>query len=259
MRDELVRLSVADNSKFEVIPLGFDLSAFSVSAPVRREMREALRAELGIPTNARVVTLIARLVPIKRVDRFLHIASGLCDPPDIRFLVVGDGELREQLRASADALALGERLVWAGFRRDMPAVCFASDIVVLTSDNEGTPVSLIEAQAAGVPVVTTNVGGAPSVVSDGVTGFLVPSSESRLGARLRALLASTALSAGTSHADRLRCAAQFGLGRLSADLDHLYGDQLARHGSFTGPSRRGPAACPRPLGRTPGRGTPEPP
>ena len=96
MRDELVRLGVADNSKFEVIPLGFDLSAFSVSAPVRREMREALLSRAGHRYHARVVTLIARLVPIKRVDCFLYIASGLCDPPDIRFLVVGDGELREQ-------------------------------------------------------------------------------------------------------------------------------------------------------------------
>ena len=72
------------------------------------------------------------------------------------------------------AAALGDRLVWAGFRRDIPDVCFASDVVMLTSDNEGTPVSLIEAQAAAVPVIATDVGGVRSVVRDGETGRLAP-------------------------------------------------------------------------------------
>ena len=100
-----------------------------------------------------MVALVARLVPIKRVDRFLRMARHLDDLPDVVFLVVGDGELRDELRESAEARALGDHLVWAGMRRDVPDVCFASDVVVLTSDNEGTPVSLIEAEAAAVPVV----------------------------------------------------------------------------------------------------------
>ncbi len=117
-----------------------------------------------------VVTLIARLVPIKRVDRFLAVARQLAARANVRFVVVGDGELREELASSDDAARLGERLVWAGFRRDIPDVCFASDVVMLTSDNEGTPVSLIEAQAAAVPVVATDVGGVRSVVHDGEGG-----------------------------------------------------------------------------------------
>src|SRR5581483_1739741 len=100
-----------------------------------------------IPQDAWLVTLIARLVPIKRVDRFLRVASQLAERHDVHFLVVGDGELRDELRGTPEARSLGERVTWAGFRRDIPDVCFASDVVVLTSDNEGTPVSLIEAQA----------------------------------------------------------------------------------------------------------------
>ncbi len=103
VRDELVAMDVAPASKFEVVPLGFDLSPFTVNGAVRQEMRDALRAELGIPSEARVVTLIARLVPIKRVDRFLRVAAALRDLQDVRFLIVGDGELRDQLRSSPDA------------------------------------------------------------------------------------------------------------------------------------------------------------
>jgi glycosyltransferase involved in cell wall biosynthesis len=77
----------------------------------------------------------------------------------VTLLIVGDGELRERLQASAEAQSLGERLVWAGFRRHLPDVYFASDVAVQTSDNEGTPVALIEAQAGGVPMVSTAVGG----------------------------------------------------------------------------------------------------
>ena len=110
VRDELVAMHVAPASKFEVVPLGFDLSPFTVNGAVRQEMRDALRAELGIPSEARVVTLIARLVPIKRVDRFLRVAAALGDLRDVRFLVVGDGELRDQLRRSVPAQRLGERL-----------------------------------------------------------------------------------------------------------------------------------------------------
>ncbi len=93
--------------------------------------------------------------------------------PGVHFLVVGDGELRDQLRASSEARALDGRLTWAGFRTDIPDICFASDAVVLTSDNEGTPVSLIEARAAGTPVVATRVGGVASVVGEDDAGFIV--------------------------------------------------------------------------------------
>ena len=87
------------------------------------------------------MTLVARLVPIKRVDRFLRVAARLDGNAGVRFLVVGDGVDRERLRASTEARTLADRVVWTGFRRDMPDVYFASDVVVLTSDNEGTPVA----------------------------------------------------------------------------------------------------------------------
>jgi glycosyltransferase involved in cell wall biosynthesis len=180
VRDELVGLGVADAGRFTVVPLGFDLSAFVVGAAERSGRRDLLRRELGIPRDAQLVTLIARLVPIKRVDRFLRIAVDLASRrPNVHFLVVGDGELRDELQASREAIGLDGRLIWAGFRRDIPDICFASDAVVLTSDNEGTPVSLIEARAAGTPVVATRVGGVATVIKDGDGGFVVEPGDER--------------------------------------------------------------------------------
>jgi glycosyltransferase involved in cell wall biosynthesis len=222
VRDELVALGVARPERFEVIDLGFDLTPFQVTDQERRRRRVQLRAELGIPDDAHVVTLIARLVAIKRVDRFLRLAGVLSDRDDVRLLVVGDGDLRDRLRASEEAVQLGSQLVWTGFRHDIPAVCFASDVVVLTSDNEGTPVSLIEAQAAGTPVVSTRVGGVATVVRDGVTGFVVDTGdESAFVRAVSQILDDPPLGArlgraGSQHAQR------FALDALVARIDGLY-------------------------------------
>ena len=225
VRDELVALGVAPADRFAIVALGFDLAPFTVDGSVRERAREALRAELGIPADARVVTLVARLVPIKRVDRFLRLAGTLRDVPRTHFLIVGDGELRESLQQSADARALRDRLVWAGFRSDMPAVYFASDIVVQTSDNEGTPVSLIEAQAAGVPVVSTRVGGTGSAVGD--ARLLAPADDEQgLSKAARSLLENQQLAAASAAAGRDRVLASFNLARLLSDVDSLYRGSL---------------------------------
>jgi glycosyltransferase involved in cell wall biosynthesis len=220
--DDLVRLRVAPRSRIEVIPLGFDLSPFQVEGEERAARAKAVRLELGVPEGVPLVTLIARLVPIKRVDRFLRIAALIARRPDVHFAIVGDGEMRETLQALPVSPDLRERLVWAGFRRDIPDVCFASDVVVLTSDNEGTPVSLIEAQAAGVPVVSTRVGGAATVVRNGVSGSLVMTDDVPAFAQavLDTLDGGTAESMG--RAGREHVIQSFSLGRLVNDMDALY-------------------------------------
>ena len=225
VRDDLVGLGVAPPEKFEVVRLGLDLSAFSDDGD-RAARRAAVRAQWGVGGDEDVVTLVARLVPIKRVDRFLEAAALLADRPNTRFVVVGDGELREELQASEPARALGERLVWAGFRRDMPDVCLASDAVALTSDNEGTPVSLIEAQAAATPVVSTNVGGVRSVVLDGETGYLADE-PADLAARIRGLLDDPERARAMAARGREHVLATFGIERLVDDLDQLYRRLLA--------------------------------
>lgn len=222
VRDDLVALGVAPSEQFTVVPLGFDLARFTDDAG-RAKRRSALRQDWGIGADEQVVTLIARLVPIKRVDRFLRVARLLAERSEARFVVVGDGELRDELKGSADALALGRRLIWAGFRRDMPDVCFASDVVVLTSDNEGTPVSLIEAQAAAVPVVSTDVGGVRSAVLDQRTGFVTASEDDRAMAdAIGGILDDPARAQTVGAGGRAHALSIFSMGRLVAELDALY-------------------------------------
>jgi glycosyltransferase involved in cell wall biosynthesis len=220
VRDELVALGVAPAERFEVVRLGLDLGRFVVGEQERAARGARLRAALGIPAHAQVVTLVARLVPIKRVDRFLAIAQRIAaEREDVWFLVVGDGELGDELRA----LPQPEHTVWAGFQRDMPAVCFASDVVVLTSDNEGTPVSLIEAQAAGVPVVSTRVGGAATVVAPGSGALASADDLDGFAGAVRAVLERDA-PVGDPRAHVLET---FSLDRLVSDVDDLYRRLLA--------------------------------
>jgi glycosyltransferase involved in cell wall biosynthesis len=231
VRDDLVSLGVAPARRFEVIRLGFDLSQFSAAPDERARRRDRLRAELGIPADLRLITLVARLVPIKRVDRFLRIARALAGRPDVHFLIVGDGELRHELGGSPEARALSSRVTWAGFRADMPDVYFASDVVVLTSDNEGTPVSLIEALAAGVPVVSSRVGGVPSVVRDGHTGFTAAAEdEDRLGRSVGRLLDHPELARGLADRGREHALAQFSIDGLVSRTDRLYRELLQAAG-----------------------------
>ena len=227
VRDDLVGLGVAPAVQFDVVPLGFELGRF-LDDDDRAGRRNRLRAEWGVGADEQVVTLVARLVPIKRVDRFLRLARALAHRPGVRFVIAGDGELRDRLTGSDDARALGERLVWAGFRRDMPDVCFASDVIVLTSDNEGTPVSLIEAQAAAVPVVGTAVGGVASAVRDGVTGLVAAvDAEDTLAAHVARLLDDPDLAARLGAAGREHASTAHRIERLVDDHDRLYRRLLA--------------------------------
>jgi glycosyltransferase involved in cell wall biosynthesis len=232
VRDELIAMGIAPADRFEVIPLGFDLGRFDLPENARLSARARIRADLSLSESNVVVTLIGRLVPIKRIDRFLRMAAELRELEGVEFLVVGDGELRDELKSSAEALVLGDQLHWLGFRRDIPEILAASDVVVLTSDNEGTPVSLIEAQAAGVPVVATNVGGVSSAVLDGETGRVVSATdEAALASAVRGILETPDRGGGMGASGRRHALRSFTLDRLVNDIDALYRDLLKARGA----------------------------
>lgn len=228
VREDLVRLGVAPAERIIVVALGLDLAA-PADDRERDARRAALRRQWGLCDEDEVITLVGRLVPIKRVDRFLEVAGRLLDRPRARFVVVGDGELRAALTTSPAARALGDRLVWTGFRRDIADVCFASDVVALTSDNEGTPVSLIEALAAATAVVSTDVGGVRSVVRHEQTGLLAARDDpDGLAQAIRRLLDDPAWAARMAGAGRAEVLGHFRLERLVDDLDALYRRLLDR-------------------------------
>lgn len=173
LRDELVNVyHVSRAEKTVVLPLGLDLGRFA-ETPRRAG---TFRASYSIPDDAPLVAVVGRLVPIKNHDLFLRAALRLHEMrPDARLMIIGDGELREGLEAQVDALGLRQSVIFTGWIKDLAPVYSDLDAVVISSLNEGTPVSLIEAMAAGCPVVSTAVGGVPDLLKGGQLGLLVPS------------------------------------------------------------------------------------
>jgi glycosyltransferase involved in cell wall biosynthesis len=229
VRDDLLARGVGKPEQWHVIPVGLELEAFQVPEPERVRARDTLRFELGIDPEVVVITAIARLAEVKRLDRLLRIAARCADLPHMRFLIVGAGPLDRALRAQADALGLGERVIWTGYRTDVDAVCFASDLVTLTSDNEGTPTSAIEAHAAGLPVLAMKVGGVAEVVRDGETGLLVDAGdEAAFEARLRELIADPARRHELGERGRAHVFARFSRDRMLSDTRALYEELLQR-------------------------------
>jgi glycosyltransferase involved in cell wall biosynthesis len=192
--DDLVRLRIADRSRFRVIPIGLDLEPFVLADA---EAGAAFREESGATADDVLLTFVGRLAPIKRVDVLLRAvarARGLGAP--VRLTIVGDGELRPALERLARDLGIAEHVYFAGYREDMVTVAVAADVAVLSSDNEGTPVALIEAAAAATPAATTGVGGVADVVTV-ETGLVVPPGDSD---RLYSELLTNPAGAGTPRA-----------------------------------------------------------
>jgi glycosyltransferase involved in cell wall biosynthesis len=220
LKADLVEMGIAAPEKIEVVPLGMNLDALRAAAPRRGE----LRAELGLGAEEPLVGVVGRLVPIKNHRLFLEAARSMVDSGNpAHFAVVGDGGLRDSLRNLAAELGIAERVHFLGWRKDMVPVYAALDLLALTSDNEGTPVAVIEAMAAGVPVAATAVGGVPDVVRDGETGRLVPAGDSRSMCRawLNALgdKRETARMCGRAREDAEE---RFGRERMLSAMSRLY-------------------------------------
>jgi glycosyltransferase involved in cell wall biosynthesis len=219
VRDDLVRLGVARPERIRVIPLGLELAHLACPLP-----RGELRREAGIPQDAPLVGMVGRLVPIKDVPTFLRAARLVRDAKKtVRFALVGDGEERPALERLAAELGLLGAVTFAGWRSDLRPVYGDLDVVVNASHNEGTPVALIEAMAAGRPVVATRVGGTPDLLGSGERGRLVPAGEPE--ALARAVLETLDDPQGAcarSLAARAHVLHRHSLERLVGDVDALY-------------------------------------
>jgi glycosyltransferase involved in cell wall biosynthesis len=228
IRDELLDLGIGRPDQWRVIPVGLDLHDLLTLDVDRVRARQAL----GLPQTGSVVGIVGRLVPIKDHVTFLDAAARIAhDRSDVTFVVVGGGELRSELEVRARHL-LGDRCRFLGWVMDLTTLYAALDLVVLASRNEGTPVALIEAGAAGKPVVATRVGGVADVVQDGKTGLLVPPGDpAAVAAGISALLDDPARARALGEAARGEANARFTIERLADDLTRLYGELLARKAS----------------------------
>ena len=221
IRDELLALRIGRPSQFHVMPLGLDLTRFlAIERPSGQ-----LRARLCLAPEVPLVGVVGRLVPIKDHETLLRAMGRVADA---HLAVIGDGMLRQALQARAHELGIESRVHFTGWCADMPEAVSDLDVVALSSRNEGTPLALIEASAAGRAVLSTDVGGVRSVVRDGVTGVLVAAGDDEaIASRLTDLLREPATRERMGQAGREHVRDRFGAVRLVADMRALYGDMLA--------------------------------
>jgi glycosyltransferase involved in cell wall biosynthesis len=166
--------------QFRIVPLGLDLGIFNGW----EGRRERLRAELGADDTAILVGIVGRLTEVKNHSLFLETAARFKelygaqqDPRRVRFVIIGDGSLREKLAAQARDLGLNDEIIFTGTRNDPENFYPALDIVALTSLNEGTPLTLIEAMANARAVISTKVGGVVDLLGSAAVGMRACSPE----------------------------------------------------------------------------------
>jgi glycosyltransferase involved in cell wall biosynthesis len=224
VRDELVALGVASERKFSVIRLGIELEP---RVAFGGDVTE-LRRRHGIPADAFVVGWFGRMTAVKRTDDLLATLVGLRDRGvDALLLLVGDGADRGRLEQRAHDLGIAKHCLFLGYQEEVAPWYAVCDAVALTSASEGTPVTIIEALAAGRPAVATAVGGVPDVVDDGETGFLVaPGDTDALAERLERLARDPALRVEMGATGRERVLRRYAVDRLVGDVDELYRELL---------------------------------
>lgn len=235
VRDELVRLGVAPAEKFTVVRLGIELEP-----RVRcEEDGMSVRRRIGIGDERFVVGWFGRMTAVKRTEDMLGAVAALRERGvDALLLLVGDGADRAGLETQAFALGLARHCLFLGYQEDVAPWYAACDVVALTSANEGTPVAIIEALAAGRPVVATDVGGVPDVVADGVDGFLVePGDTAALAERLELLARDDDRRRQMGENGRRRALERYAVARLVDDVDALYRALLEDRAPATSASR----------------------
>jgi glycosyltransferase involved in cell wall biosynthesis len=221
VRDDLVALGVAPREKFTVVRLGIELDErVDADANGRGETRRLL----GIAPDRFAVGWIGRMTGVKRTDDVLLAFRALRERGvDACLCMVGDGPDRDHVERRAHDLGVMRDTFFLGYQESVAPFFSAFDALVLPSVNEGTPVTAIEALAAGRPVVATRVGGVPDVVRDGVDGFLVEAGAiDDLADRLARLAADPELRERMGAAGRERVLSRYAVDRLVDDVDRLY-------------------------------------
>ena len=227
---------IAAPDKFQVIPLGLDLDNFIIN---QDEKRHEFRTEFDLDDDTVAIGIIGRLVPIKNHSLFLKALKYVLDNTSVKVkaFIVGDGESRAAIQQMANSLGIKyttpadsvhpNPLIFTSWRTDVDTIFAGLDIIALTSLNEGTPVSLIEAQAAGKPIVSTRVGGIADVVLENKTALLSEiTDEKTFSDNLLLLVNDASLRRKFSNAGKDYVISKFSYHRLVNDMSSLYHDLL---------------------------------
>ena len=213
VRQDLLAVGIGNSKKFGLMPPGLEIDQL----PNKSESQESY----GLSTTTLQCAFIGRVTQIKRPDRFLDVVCEIKRRGvNLEFFIAGDGKLLDQCREKIARESLPVTVL--GWQNNIEKVLSAADIVVLTSDNEGTPLSLIQAGIAGLPVVTTRVGSVPEVVLDGKTGIITRLDVQEIADGLEKLANSNELRVQLGTAAQEFTLANFGVKRLVNDHEELY-------------------------------------
>jgi glycosyltransferase involved in cell wall biosynthesis len=237
IKNELVSTyGIGRDSQYAVIPLGFNLSPF---AGIDSGARARARAALRLPPDVPVIATVGRLTAIKHHELLLEAASLIVRArPDAVLLIAGDGERAADLEALTRRLQITANVRFLGWRRDLDTIYAATDVFALTSRNEGTPVALIEAMAAAVPGVSTDVGGVRDVITDASVGRRVVDGDATHFARAVLDLLRDPDRPAIGERARQHVLARYGIDRLVREIADLYREILTH-------SPRAPREAPR--------------
>jgi glycosyltransferase involved in cell wall biosynthesis len=239
-KEELSKIhKICPPSKITIIPLGFDLNKFNEN---KEENRKKFRTKYKVAEDELVISIIGRIVPVKNHELFLKAIKNVKDRTSkkIRAFVVGDGEDRQKNENFAIGLGLdicdwlqaekAATVTFTSWIKDVELVTAGSDIIAMTSLNEGTPVSLIEAQAAGKPIVSTNVGGIENITIPGVTALLSERDDlKKISENLLALIEDESLRNDMSQKGWEHVKQKYHYTRLTKDMENLYTTLLQKH------------------------------
>lgn len=212
---------ITRKGRITVLPLGLDLTGLTQTPRKKGTFRKAH----GIPADVPLIGIIGRITPIKNHSLFLEAAVKIREKlPNAHFVIVGDGEARTEIETQVDQLGLREAVTFTGWQKDVGKVYSDLDVMVISSINEGTPVTVIEALAAGCPVVATAVGGLPDLLDHGKLGKLVEQNAIALSTAIVETLANPP----DGRESQALMVDRYGIERLVKDLDGLYRGILAK-------------------------------
>ncbi len=226
-REEGVGQRLRGTTREVVIPNGIQMPA----SPTTAEMLRA-RTSLGVKESDFVVGIVARLSAQKAHEvLFEAVATCAASVPQVRLVVIGGGDRESELRELARQLNIDMRTIFLGIRRDVPDLLPGLDVACLSSVHEGVPITLIEAMAAGLPIVATDCGSVRDIVEDGEQGFVVPVGDAKKFAdRLRILANDKALRTRLGKSGRARAESEFHIQNTARKYEELLTDILARKG-----------------------------
>ena len=219
VRDDLVAVGIGKTTKFSVLFPGLAKPNFPE--------RDHARNNLKLDDKKIYCTFVGRLTQIKRPDRVLEVAELVAkQKSDVEFLVVGDGDLASDMKSKSEKSNLP--ITFLGWRQDIPAILKASDIALLTSDNEAVALTLIEATQAGIPVVTTSAGSVRDVAINGENGFVTGFNSQELANAVLKLVENPTLREEFGSSGKKRSDALFSIERMVTDHENLYKELLRK-------------------------------